>query len=79
MDSKQKPIRAFASDNWAGVHPAVLAAIVAVNHGHVPSYGNDPYTHDAITPESPTQWAKMRKCFLSSAEPPPTCSVSTAW
>ena len=49
MDSKQKPIRAFASDNWAGVHPAVLAAIVAVNQGHVPSYGNDPYTHDAIT------------------------------
>ena len=49
MDPKQKPIRAFASDNWAGVHPAVLAAMAAVNQGHVPSYGKDPYTHDAIT------------------------------
>jgi threonine aldolase len=48
MDSKQKPIRAFASDNWAGVHPAVMAAMAAVNQGHVPSYGKDPYTHDAI-------------------------------
>ena len=39
--------RAFASDNWAGVHPEVLAAMAAVNVGHVPSYGNDPYTREA--------------------------------
>jgi threonine aldolase len=40
--------RAFASDNWAGVHPEVLAAMAAANVGHVPSYGDDPYTHDAV-------------------------------
>jgi threonine aldolase len=34
----------FASDNYAGVHPAVLKAIAAVNGGHLRSYGNDPYT-----------------------------------
>jgi threonine aldolase len=36
--------RHFASDNYAGVHPDVLAAIGAANHGHVPGYGDDPYT-----------------------------------
>ncbi|QCR18278.1 threonine aldolase family protein [Agrococcus sp. SGAir0287] len=37
-------IRTFASDNYAGVHPAVLAAIATANEGHVVSYGADPYT-----------------------------------
>ena len=41
--------RAFASDNWAGVHPEVLAALAAANAGHVSSYGRDRYTHDAIS------------------------------
>ncbi|MCL4290520.1 MAG: threonine aldolase [Thermoleophilia bacterium] len=37
--------RAFASDNWAGGHPEVLAALAAVNDGHAPAYGEgDPYT-----------------------------------
>lgn len=36
--------REFASDNYAGVHPDVLAAIAQANHGHVPGYGDDPYT-----------------------------------
>jgi threonine aldolase len=36
--------RGFASDNSAGVHPDVLAAIAAVNDGHAPAYGHDPYT-----------------------------------
>ena len=36
---------AFASDNYAGVHPDVLAAIVAADDlGHVTSYGEDPVT-----------------------------------
>ena len=39
--------RGFASDNYAGAHPAVLAAIVRANRGHVGSYGADPYT-DAL-------------------------------
>jgi threonine aldolase len=36
--------RGFASDNFAGAHPDVLAAIAGVNDGHVPAYGDDPYT-----------------------------------
>src|SRR6266550_5200855 len=48
MQQKRQSERAFASDNWAGVHPEVLAAIVAANEGHVPSYGTDPYTLDAV-------------------------------
>jgi threonine aldolase len=36
--------RHFASDNYAGVHPEVLAAIAAANAGHVPGYGDDPQT-----------------------------------
>lgn len=48
MPHKQQPGRAFASDNWAGVHPEVLEAMAAANFGHVPSYGDDPYTHHAV-------------------------------
>lgn len=41
------PERHFASDNNAGVHPALLAAIAEANHGHVAGYGSDPYTEAA--------------------------------
>ena len=34
----------FASDNYSGIHPEVLAAITHSNQGHVGAYGNDPYT-----------------------------------
>jgi threonine aldolase len=37
----------FASDNYAGAHPAVLAAIQDANHGHTPAYGADPVTAQA--------------------------------
>src|SRR5881394_637518 len=47
MPREKNPRRAFASDNWAGVHAEVLAAMAAANVGHVPSYGDDPYTHEA--------------------------------
>jgi threonine aldolase len=43
-----KPVRSFASDNNAGVHPKVLQAISAVNRGHVVGYGDDPYTEAAV-------------------------------
>lgn len=43
-----KPARSFASDNNAGVHPAILRAIEAANQGHVVGYGDDPYTASAI-------------------------------
>jgi len=39
--------RDFASDNNAGVHPAVLAAIADANIGHERAYGHDPYTQRA--------------------------------
>ncbi len=36
--------RGFASDNAAGIHPAVLDAIVAANAGHAFGYGHDEWT-----------------------------------
>lgn len=36
--------RGFASDNYAGLHPEVLAALSAANGGHDISYGEDHYT-----------------------------------
>ncbi|MBF6174795.1 threonine aldolase family protein [Nocardia blacklockiae] len=37
-------VRGFASDNWAGIHPEVLAALTLANGGHQSSYGTDEYT-----------------------------------
>jgi threonine aldolase len=37
-------IRNFTSDNQAGVHPEVLAAVAAANTAHQPSYGGDEHT-----------------------------------
>lgn len=36
--------RGFASDNYSGIHPEVLAAVVAANGGHQGAYGGDAYT-----------------------------------
>src|SRR5262245_57130805 len=36
--------RGFSSDNCAGVHPEVMAALQAADGGHQPSYGADAYT-----------------------------------
>jgi threonine aldolase len=36
--------RSFASDNQAGIHPEVLAAIGEANEGHQIAYGDDAYT-----------------------------------
>ncbi len=36
--------RAFASDNYAGAHPEVLAALALANGGHQVAYGEDAYT-----------------------------------
>ena len=40
--------RGFGSDNHAGVHPEVLAAIAEANVGHAHAYGDDPWTVRAI-------------------------------
>lgn len=40
--------RTFASDNWSGVHPEILAALATVNGGHAPAYGADAVTEEAV-------------------------------
>ena len=40
--------RTFASDNYSGIHPDVLSAIMDANVGHAASYGADLYTERAI-------------------------------
>ncbi|HEY8584513.1 MAG TPA: beta-eliminating lyase-related protein [Capillimicrobium sp.] len=37
-------MKSFASDNYAGVAPAILDAIAAANDGHARAYGADPWT-----------------------------------
>lgn len=44
MISAAPPARSFASDNAAGAHPEVIAAVERANQGHVLAYGDDPYT-----------------------------------
>ncbi|OZB88909.1 MAG: threonine aldolase, partial [Microbacterium sp. 14-71-5] len=39
-----KALRGFASDNYSGIHPEVLQAIVEANDGHQIAYGEDQYT-----------------------------------
>lgn len=36
--------RGFASDNYAGVHPTLMARMAEVNHGHQVAYGEDTET-----------------------------------
>ena len=42
--SERKIWRGFASDNYAGIHPKILAAINDVNDGHEIAYGDDTVT-----------------------------------
>jgi threonine aldolase len=55
-----RPSRSFASDNNAAVHPNVLEAIQAANHGPAAGYGEDPHTESAI--------AKFREEFGRDVE-----------
>lgn len=43
-----KPVRSFASDNNASVHPEIMQAIAAANQGHTVAYGEDRYTKSAL-------------------------------
>ncbi len=43
-----KSVKHFASDNWAGVHPAILKAMANANAGHAMAYGDDLLTKAAI-------------------------------
>jgi threonine aldolase len=38
------PLTLFASDNYAGAHPAVLEAVAVANAGWAQAYGDDPWT-----------------------------------
>ena len=43
--SNHTPIRRqFASDNYSGMCPEVMEALLEANHGHARSYGDDPWT-----------------------------------
>ncbi len=50
----------LASENYAGIHPAMMNAIIQANQGHVKSYGGDPYSLKAIE--------KIREHFGTGAE-----------
>lgn len=41
--------QSFGSDNQAGVHPEIFAALAEANQGHCPSYGGDPWSQRAET------------------------------
>jgi threonine aldolase len=53
--------RTFASDNYAGVHPAIFEALTRANDGHAPSYGSDEYTLRAIN--------RFKELFGEDVEP----------
>jgi threonine aldolase len=47
--------RSFGSDNHSGIHPRILDAIAKANIGDEHSYGDDPYTEQAVN--------KLKKLF----------------
>ena len=53
-------LKTFASDNYAGVHPAVMQALAEANTGHAASYGSDTWTASART--------RFRELFTSQTE-----------
>lgn len=40
-------MKSFASDNYSGIHPEILQAIIDANKAHQISYGDDFYTNEA--------------------------------
>ena len=46
IDLPPAPDRAFASDNAAGAHPAVVEAVISANAGHALAYGADDLTRE---------------------------------
>ena len=44
MKQPEPALQHFASDNYAGICPEALAALLAANDGHVRSYGDDEWT-----------------------------------
>ena len=52
--------KTLASDNYSGVHPAIMQALLQANEGHAASYGADEYTAAAV--------AQFRKHFGHDSE-----------
>jgi threonine aldolase len=50
--------KTFASDNYSGVHPEVMEALLRANTAHAGSYGADEYTERAI--------AKFRNTWVTT-------------
>ena len=84
------PSRAFASDNAAGAHPEVLAALVAANDGHALAYGTDKWTEEAEarfrdlfgpTSEAFLVWngTGANVMALATMVHPADCVVCTEW
>jgi threonine aldolase len=44
MNKIEETLQQFASDNYAGICPEAWQAMEEANHGHVVSYGDDPWT-----------------------------------
>ena len=55
--------RQFASDNYAGICPEAWAALAEANRGHVPSYGNDPWTARGRRPAPRAVRDRLRGVF----------------
>lgn len=53
-------MKAFASDNYSGVHPEIMEALRNANAAHAGSYGNDHYTARAVS--------KFREFFGNDVE-----------
>ncbi|WP_031550418.1 threonine aldolase family protein [Parvularcula oceani] len=56
----------FTSDNWAGVHPDILDAMVAANGGNAPAYGNDPSTEAARAALSDSFEREVEVAFVTT-------------
>ena len=56
-------IKSFASDNWSGVHPKILDALVKANTGHQAAYGADEYTR-LLTQKMNALFKKEVEMFL---------------
>lgn len=60
------PVRSFASDTTAPALPEAVAAVAAANVGHVPSYGEDPWTRAVVERFQAAvgdETAQVRLCF----------------
>ena len=70
--------RFFASDNAAGVHPAILEAIHEANAGHALAYGHDHWTDSATVRIQESLGADARILFVFGGTGANVVGLSTA-